>query len=183
VLHVGAGLGYYTAVMAATAGPTGRVLGIEVDNALAAAAGANVASMPWIELRHDDATAPLDEAFDAILVNAGVTHVRATWLDALVPGGRLVVPLTVPMPQMGATIGKGITVLITKTLEDRLDARMLGYVAIYSGLGLRDDALNARLGEALRRTPLPSFTCLRRDEHEPRPSCWLHGPDSCLSVS
>ena len=36
VLHVGAGLGYYTAVMARCVGETGRVLAFEADEALAA---------------------------------------------------------------------------------------------------------------------------------------------------
>ena len=36
VLHVGCGLGYYTAVMAHCVGPTGRIVAFEVDAALAA---------------------------------------------------------------------------------------------------------------------------------------------------
>jgi protein-L-isoaspartate(D-aspartate) O-methyltransferase len=50
VLHVGAGLGYYTAVMGHVVGETGRVLGIEVDETLAAEAAGNLAGMPWVEL-------------------------------------------------------------------------------------------------------------------------------------
>src|SRR5204863_6721453 len=42
VLHVGAGLGYYTAVMAHVAGPAGRVLAFEADPALAEDARANL---------------------------------------------------------------------------------------------------------------------------------------------
>jgi len=88
VLHVGAGLGYYTAVMGECAGSAGRVLAFEVDAALAAEATRRLASRPWIEVRHGDATEPLSEPFDAILVNAGVTHPLDNWLDALAPGGR-----------------------------------------------------------------------------------------------
>src|SRR5205814_89556 len=46
-LHVGCGLGYYTAVMAECVGATGRVVAHEVDEALAAAARSNLASRPW----------------------------------------------------------------------------------------------------------------------------------------
>jgi protein-L-isoaspartate(D-aspartate) O-methyltransferase len=53
VLHIGAGLGYYSAVMAHSVGPSGRVVAVEVDGALAAEARANLASMPWVEVRSD----------------------------------------------------------------------------------------------------------------------------------
>jgi protein-L-isoaspartate(D-aspartate) O-methyltransferase len=41
VLHVGCGLGYYTAVMACAVGQTGRVVAFEVDEALATEARQN----------------------------------------------------------------------------------------------------------------------------------------------
>src|SRR6201999_424382 len=44
VLHVGAGLGYYTAVIGECAGSAGRVLAFEVDEALAAEATRRLAS-------------------------------------------------------------------------------------------------------------------------------------------
>src|SRR5438128_5133592 len=93
VLHVGCGLGYYTAVMAQCVGPAGRVVAFEVDETLASEARQNLASMPWVAVRHDDASERFDDgAFDAILVNAGVTHPLDTWLDALATGGRIIVP-------------------------------------------------------------------------------------------
>lgn len=107
VLHVGAGLGYYTAVMGECAGAQGRVLAFEMDEALAGEARRRLASRPWIELRHGDASGPLDETFGAILVNAGVTHPLESWLDGLGPGGRLIVPLTAAMPAAGPKLGKG----------------------------------------------------------------------------
>jgi protein-L-isoaspartate(D-aspartate) O-methyltransferase len=83
VLHVGCGLGYYTAVIAHSVGPAGRVLALEVDPTLAAEARLNLASLPWVDVRHGDASQLPDETFDAILVNAGVTHPLDGWLDAL----------------------------------------------------------------------------------------------------
>src|SRR2546430_16349737 len=46
VLHIGTGPGYYTAVLAELAGPTGSVVGYEVDAALAARAGAALRPRP-----------------------------------------------------------------------------------------------------------------------------------------
>jgi protein-L-isoaspartate(D-aspartate) O-methyltransferase len=182
VLHVGAGLGYYTAVMAALVGPAGRVLGLEVDADLAARARGLVEPHLPIELRHGDGLAPPDERFDAILVNAGVTHPLPTWLDALEPGGHLVLPLTVSIPAMGTTLGKGILVRISRGSGDDFDARVLSVVVIYSAVGLRDDTLAAPLAAALMRSPVPAFRRLTRQPHAPADTCWLHTPAWCLTA-
>lgn len=181
-LHVGTATGYYTAVIAHAVGPRGRLLGIEVDEILASQARANLASMPWVEVRHGNGAGDLGEPFDAILVNAGVTHPLGTWLDALTVGGRLIFPLTATMPAMGP-IGKGPMVLVTRTEDPHAwDARIVTFVAIYSAVGLRDDALNAQVGQTLAKSPFARLKHLRRDAHEPSASCWLHGPEFCLSL-
>jgi protein-L-isoaspartate(D-aspartate) O-methyltransferase len=184
VLHVGAGLGYYTALMGECVGSGGRVLAFEVDESLAAGAARRLASRPWIELRTGDASGPLDGTFDAILVNAGVTHPLDTWLDALASGGRMMLPLTTTMPAMGSTLGKGVVVLIAKDETGALSARVITVVAVYSALGIRDTEMNDRVGKALAEGPARwmKVTRLRRDVHEPDASCWLHGPSSCLST-
>src|SRR5215831_11413874 len=53
-LHVGAGTGYYTAVLARCTGPSGRLVAFEVDAALADRARANLAASPWVDVRHGD---------------------------------------------------------------------------------------------------------------------------------
>ena len=180
VLHVGAGTGYYTAVLAQCVGPSGRVLAIEVDETLAAEARVNLASMPWVEVRHSNGTEPLGSSFDAMLVNAGMTHPLATWLDALDTGGRMILPLTAAMTP---TIGKGMLLLLINTSgAPALDARFMTFVAIYSGIGLRDETIGAQLGAAMKASPFPPVRRLRRDAHEPLPSCWLHAPSFCLSA-
>jgi protein-L-isoaspartate(D-aspartate) O-methyltransferase len=191
VLHVGAGWGYYSAVIAHCVGPSGRVVALEVDEALATQARANLAPWPTVEIRHDDASGPLDGVFDAMLFSAGVTHPRDAWLDALAPGGRIVLPLTVsfagsPMPGAlaSATIGKGAVVAIGRHKDgDTWDARVVTMIAIYSALGVRDETMTGRLGEALKRNPFPRLTRLRRDAHEPDASCWLHGETACLQTA
>jgi protein-L-isoaspartate(D-aspartate) O-methyltransferase len=185
VLHVGCGLGYYSALIAECVGPTGRVVAVEIDAALSAEARTKLALRPWVDVRHGDGTETAGEWFDAILVNAGMTHVHEGWVAALSPGGRLVLPLTCAMPQMGP-VGKGIVVLISRSGAqgdiDAFDVRVLSpMVAIYSAVGIRDATMNERLGKALMRGPFPKITRLRRDAHEASPSCWLHGDRFCLS--
>ena len=182
VLHVGAGSGYYSAILAHTVGPAGRVVAIEVDEALAAFARRNLELYEWVDVRHGDATTGLGDPFDAILVNAGATHPRDEWLDALKPGGRLVLPLTVSMDPR-APIGKGIVVLVSKDTDaSSFGARMITFVAIYSGQAIRDVEMNVLLGQALARNAWPKLARLRRDRHEQVPSCWLHTDTFCLGI-
>lgn len=181
-LHVGAGLGFYTALLAHCVGDTGRVIAIEVDETLAREARANLTAMPWVDVRHDDASNRAPGTFDAILVNAGVTHPLGWWLDALAPGGRMVLPLTSAMKAMGPTIGKGLLTLITKRDEATFDVRAVTFVAIYSAVGIRDETVGEELGKAMARMPFPPLKRLRRDTHERVDACWLHTADCCFSM-
>lgn len=184
VMHVGCGLGYYTAVMAHCVGPTGHVLAFEIDEPLAAEARRNLAALPWVEVRRGDASQPLDMPVDAILVNAGVTHPLNTWLDAVTPGGRMILPLTSSMPAMGSTLGKGLVMLLTSETAGAWRVRVLSIVAVYSAGGLRDEALNEKVGIALMSGPMQwqAVRRLRRDAHEASPSCWLHGDGFCFTA-
>lgn len=189
VLHIGAGLGYYSALMAHLVRYGGAVVATEVDEALARAARSNLAAMPWVTVECVDglglpAVAHRAEAgsFDAILVNTGVTHPLDAWLDALAPGGRLLLPLTVGLRGMGP-LGKGVVVVIARMPDGTgFSAEVLSFVAIYSAIGLRDEGIEASLGQALRRTSFPNLTRLRRDPHKQTPDCWLHGDSFCLSM-
>ena len=183
VLHIGCGRGYYSALMAHIVGAQGRVVAVEVDAELAEQAAAALAPWPQVDVRCGDGRIdPGGETFDAILVNAGVTHPEACWLDGLAKGGRMLLPLTVSMPAMG-TLGKGPAVLLSSDGEaGSFGAKPVGFVAIYSAVGLRDETLNRFLGEALKTSPFPPIKKLRRDAHEPSPACWLHAASFCLSA-
>src|SRR5262249_8952045 len=103
------------------------------------------------------------------------------WLQALRPGGRLLLPLTFTMPAMGP-IGKGVMALVTRSDSTSWDARVVTMTAIYNGVGLRDDRLNDQLRDAFMKGMMPAFKRMRRDPHEPSPTCWLHGEAFCFSV-
>jgi len=86
VLHVGCGLGYYTAIMAHVVGSTGHIRALEVDEALAQQAKRNLMPLAWVDARRGDGGETPDLAFDAVLIHAGVTHPLPAWLDALAVG-------------------------------------------------------------------------------------------------
>lgn len=73
--------------------------------------------------------------------------------------------------------------LLTKTADGSFEARSMNLVAIYSAIGLRDEALNGTHGKARMRGPsLPPAMRLRRDPHETASSCWFHGPTFCFAT-
>ena len=184
VLHVGSGLGYYTAVIAQAVGPSGRVVAFEVDEALATGAKQNLATLPWVDVRCGDSSQIAEEVFDAIMVNAGVTHPLDAWLDALAPGGRMILPITSTMPAMGPTLGKGLVFVVTRESETSFAAHVLTVVAVYSAIGLRDERLNEGVGKAMMGGPAKwqAVKRLRRDAHDVDGTCWCHAPNCCLST-
>ena len=178
VFHLGAGVGYYTAIMAEAVGVSGRVTAIEVDPELAARARANLAGWKNVDVLSGDGEMHDPGPVDAIFINAGVTHPRTAWLDQLRPGGRLLLPLTF---DTGTEAGKGATILVTRQ-ADNFTARFLGFVMIYSCSSLRDPELNGALLKLVSSGKILGVRSLRRDAHAAGASCLLHGTDFCLSA-
>jgi protein-L-isoaspartate(D-aspartate) O-methyltransferase len=94
VLEIGTGCGYQTAVLAQIAT---EVYSIERIGKLLAKARRNLQALKVknVRLAHGDGSADLGEELivDAIIVTAAATHVPATLLAHLAPGGRMVLPL------------------------------------------------------------------------------------------
>jgi protein-L-isoaspartate(D-aspartate) O-methyltransferase len=88
-----AGLGYYTAIIAAAVAP-GEVIGVELDATLASQARTNLTEVNHVTIVVANGTEYDSGPVDAILFNAGVTHPQALWLDRLRVGGRMLLPLT-----------------------------------------------------------------------------------------
>jgi protein-L-isoaspartate(D-aspartate) O-methyltransferase len=107
-----------------------------------------------------------------------------TWIDALAPGGRHMLPLTATMLATESTLGKGLVFLLTRDEAGGFAARVIAVVAVYSALGIRDPTLNDDIGKALMAGPArwTAVRRLRHDLHEPDASCWLHRPAHCLST-
>jgi protein-L-isoaspartate(D-aspartate) O-methyltransferase len=181
VVHIGAGTGYYSAVLAEIVGRAGRVTAIEVDPTLAARATENLATA-WPQatvVAADGFRFRPDHPADAIVINAGVTHLSAVWLDALAAeNGRLLVPLT-NAERWGGFL------MITRQPGDprRYAARFAGRVGIIPCVSGRDAAAEERLTAALAKGDFTAIRSLRRAPEDPDHTCWLAGDGWWLSTA
>jgi protein-L-isoaspartate(D-aspartate) O-methyltransferase len=174
VVHVGAGSGYYTAVLATLVGASGQVTAYEIVPELAQRARANLAHMPMVQVLTASATDTKLPDTDVIYVNAGATHPLETWLDALRVGGRLIFPLT---PDEGF----GVMLLVKRLDAARFAAQTLIRVSFIPCLGARDAAASAALTAALQVHSLKLVQSLRRGT-APDASAWCVGSTWWLST-
>ncbi len=185
IVHVGAGTGYYTAIMAHLVGRSGKVTAIELDPGLAARARSNLSSHPNVRVAcGNGAVIPFDAA-DVIYVNAGATRPAEAWLDGLAEGGRLILPLTtsrgfmrndppVPMERRGA-------VFRIERRSSEFLARWICPVAIFPCEGARDPLSEFALAEAFAKGGWTEVTRLYRSDDVPEDRCWLRAPGWCLT--
>jgi protein-L-isoaspartate(D-aspartate) O-methyltransferase len=182
VVHVGAGVGYYTAVMAELAGPSGTVTAIEYEPDLAAKAAANLAPWPSVRVIRGDATRLALPPADVILVNAGAACPAAAWLDALKDGGRLIIPLTANAPQFGRNGTAGAIFLIERHGR-RFSARWKSQTGIYPCIGARDPEDEKRLAQAFRKGRADKVRRLIRGGAPVEEECWVRGDGWALAFA
>lgn len=179
VLQVGAGTGYYSAILAEIVGREGRVVAVEHDADLAERARANLKAWLNVTVIGGDGRAHDPGVVDAVVVFAGSTHPAPLWLDRLAEGGRLMMPLT------GANWWGFI--LRAERQGDAFAARSVGGVGIFPCVSGRDEAAGARLEQALanverRHVPIHA---LHRGEPDPGRAgdVWYAGPGFWLERS
>jgi protein-L-isoaspartate(D-aspartate) O-methyltransferase len=155
VVHVGAGSGYYTALLATLVGPGGKVTAYEIVPELAAMARKNLAQLDHVSVVNASASEGALPAADVIYVNAGATHPLDIWLDALRVGGRLIFPLT---PDEGF----GVMLLVKRLDATRFAAQTLIRVSFIPCMGARDEAASKALTAALQVHSLKLVQSLHR---------------------
>jgi protein-L-isoaspartate(D-aspartate) O-methyltransferase len=187
IVHIGAGRGYYSAILAQLGGPTSRVTCIEIEPRLAHLAGLALARWPQANVVEADAFESAIDACDVIVLSAGVSHFPARWLDALRAGGRLMLPLTVdgewPVPGGGTWKGGWGKVLLLTKVGESFDARFVrrcGFTNCVSGHALEIDA---RLRQSFARDQDNNVHSLRRAGDTRDDSCWFDAGDWWLSTN
>jgi protein-L-isoaspartate(D-aspartate) O-methyltransferase len=177
VVHIGCGTGYYTAILAEIVGPTGRVVGIDIDAQLAQQAAQNLVGYRKVAVWHGDDFPFERGSADAIFVNAGATHPLPKWVDALSLGGRLLIPLTASTGSEGFGVGG---MFLLRHMRGGFEVSVVSAVAIYPAAGVRDASLNQEL--LRRRGTERQVHSFRRDAHQPDTTCWLHTRYGCFSM-
>jgi protein-L-isoaspartate(D-aspartate) O-methyltransferase len=173
-VHVGAGTGYYTAILAMLVGASGRVDAYEIEPELARHAAASLAGLLQVQIHcRSGAEAPLPDC-DVLYVNAASAEPLGVWLDALRCGGRLLFPLE-PEGETGQML------LVTKVSDEAYAARFLSGVQFVACIGAQvPDAVRA-LEAAFRRGNWQAVRSLRRNV-APDESCWCAGRGWWLST-
>lgn len=173
VLHIGAGTGYYSAILGEMVGPAGYVEAREIDAHTATLAEKNLAGRANIRVVNRSGTEPGQPVSDVIYVNAGTPRVITQWVDALADGGRLIFPLTAGF-QMGGML------LVTRR-GDRYAARFTSRAAFIPCLGTEDPNAADALNMAYHRGGWEDVRSLYRTR-SPDATCWLDGDDWWLST-
>jgi protein-L-isoaspartate(D-aspartate) O-methyltransferase len=174
VVHVGAGTGYYTTILAKLVGETGSVDAYEVVPEFARRASENLAEFSSVTVHaRSGAEEPLPVC-DVLYVNAGATEPLDVWLDALRPGGRLLFPMT-------PADGTGAMLLVTKNEEGGFAVRFLMQVQFVPCIGARDETTAHRLADAFRDGRWNKVRSLHRNEPQDE-TCWVAGDGWWLST-
>lgn len=175
VIQIGAGSGYYTAILAHLVGPGGRVHSYEIDHRLVALARENLKDVAHVELHERSGIAADLPSVDVIYVCAGAAQPATEWLEALRPGGRLVFPLA-PEGVHGGML------MITRSQEGAVwPAKFLGRAQFIGCAGLQDQDAARRLTEAFSQgwERVQSF----RRAGAPDETCWFAGDGWWLSTA
>lgn len=176
VLQVGAGSGYYSAILAHLVGPGGRVHAYEIDPGLAARAERNLAHLPWVDVAARSGIADGLPKVDAVYVNAGITQPSMAWLDALRPEGRLLFPLQ-PVGALG-----GMLLVRRPRRGTAWPARFVSRATFIPCEGRQDDEMGRRLAAAFSGDGWRAVRSLRLDD-SPDGTCWLEGDGWWLSTT
>jgi protein-L-isoaspartate(D-aspartate) O-methyltransferase len=174
IAQIGAGAGYYTAILATLVGPKGRVIAYEIEPDIAERAAANLATYPQVEVRASSGVERLPFA-DAIYVNAAASHPLRAWLDALKPGGRLVFPLQ-------AAGSSGAMAFVTRPERgDAWPARLFWGVVFIPCEGAQDAEMGRKLDQAFRPGGAERVRSLRFGG-APSETDWVRGDGWALST-
>ncbi len=185
VLHVGAGTGYYTAILAELAGPDGRVTAVEYDATLAEAARRNLKPWPNVTVIRGDGAAGPTEPTQRIYVNFAVGEPADAWLDQLTIGGRLVFVLGAAHPQARGDernhTARGAVLRVTRTPSGfAVQHVSAAHFICAEGLLAGDIALQERLFHAFNAGDINTVASLHRDGSRPE-RAWFRSPRWSLS--
>lgn len=176
VVQVGAGSGYYTALLAHLVGPTGRVHAFEIHPALAVRAKRNLEPWPWVEVHARSGAEDGLPPTDVVYVNAGISQPSQAWIEALRPGGRLIFPLQ-------SDHGFGGMLMVERPVRGGMawPARFVSRASFIACQARQDKRRGRELDTAFAGGGAETVRSLRL-EGKPNDTCWFDGGDWWLST-
>jgi protein-L-isoaspartate(D-aspartate) O-methyltransferase len=199
VVHIGAGTGYYSAILAHLVGPAGRVTAAEFDPELASRAARSLLGIPNVHVLTGDACQMSFDPADVIYVNAGFSRIPLSWLDALRDGGRLILPMgtrgglkdaaEAAQKEPAKVDMAKIVRLAQSQVMFRIERRgeefhvAPGIPAVFIPAEAGDAVADAALGAAVEKGGARNVTRLYRSGDIPEERCWLRGEGWCLAYS
>lgn len=121
VLEVGAGSGYNAALLAELVGPSGSVISLEIDEALAATAGERLAEAGYPPERARVIAGdgwlgwPAGAPYDRIELTVGAADLSPAWFEQLAEGGLLVAPLWLGVTDVSVALRKRAGALVSES--------------------------------------------------------------------
>jgi protein-L-isoaspartate(D-aspartate) O-methyltransferase len=183
VAHVGAGAGYYSAILAELVGEKGHVTAIEYDVARAASARENLKNRLNVEVVQADGRNWPREPADVVYVNFAVIEPAGAWIEKLAVGGRLIFPLGVPREGPGIAHGLNALPVLVERRHRGYAATPLARVSfVYAdGDTQRSDKHVGALKGLLERGGWDKIRSLVWNEPIDDAKCWFKGDGWALS--
>jgi protein-L-isoaspartate(D-aspartate) O-methyltransferase len=134
VLEIGAGTGYNAALLAHLVGPTGSVTTVDIDDDIATAALAHLtaAGITGVRVVCADGWGGVakDAPYDRIILTVGAYDISPAWRAQLAPGGRLVLPFSLPAIQASVAFDERDGVLESASVRPCIFMRLRGAAAV-----------------------------------------------------
>lgn len=178
VAQIGAGLGYYSAIIGHLVGPRGSVLALEIESSIAKECQRNLASYTNTTCVNANGAdyAFKSNSLDALLVHGATTHIPRGWLDSLNDGGRLIVPLSYASDEPGqlARVTRRGHTFVVEFIQE---------VFAYPCLGTIDESCAEALREGVEMYGWYTNSELRFDLEHVDESAWVVTPDYWISMA
>lgn len=185
VAHIGAGNGYYSAILSELVGPDGQVIAVEYDEKSAQRAKVNLADRKNVSVIHGNGFDWPKDKTDIVYVNFASPRPAAAWIEKLRKGGRLAFPLGVPPPsrRSGGMNVNAVSFLVTRLNGDYAAAPIAPVSFVFTE-GLAPEPKDKELKvlyKSLRNGGWDDVKSLiwRKPVDDAR--CWYVGPDWALS--
>jgi protein-L-isoaspartate(D-aspartate) O-methyltransferase len=184
VVHIGAGNGYYSAILSELVGSKGHVIAVEYDAKSADRARENLSDRPNVDVVHGNGFDWPQDKTDIVYVNFATPRPAAPWIENLKNEGRLAFPLGVPRATRVGGLNFNAVAFIVTRIDSGYMASAIAPVSFIFAEGLtpepKENEFKA-LQKSLKKGGWGDVRSLVWHEPANEKKCWYVGPDWTLS--